>query len=145
MADCTVQLDHNEQQLCSLLLDFTRHLQSTRPDVAPVTMRIAGGWVRDKLLRHASHDIDIALDTMMGYDFAQLLHAYVFDELKQPALFGHHGNVARIKSNPEKSKHLETATVRVCNLEIDFVNLRKEVYEETSRIPTIVCRRRFHP
>lgn len=30
------------------------------------TMRVAGGWVRDKLLGLESNDIDIALDNMMG-------------------------------------------------------------------------------
>ena len=34
-------------------------------------MRCAGGWVRDKLLGKDSHDIDIALNNMMGEDFAQ--------------------------------------------------------------------------
>ena len=30
------------------------------------TLRVAGGWVRDKLLGLESDDIDIALDDMMG-------------------------------------------------------------------------------
>jgi tRNA nucleotidyltransferase/poly(A) polymerase len=33
------------------------------------TLRVAGGWVRDKLLGKESNDIDIALDDMMGKDF----------------------------------------------------------------------------
>ena len=33
-------------------------------------MRCAGGWVRDKLLGRDSHDIDIALNNMMGEEFA---------------------------------------------------------------------------
>jgi hypothetical protein len=32
----------------------------------PVTLRVAGGWVRDKLLGKNSADIDIALDCMLG-------------------------------------------------------------------------------
>lgn len=36
-----------------------------------VTLRCAGGWVRDKLLGKDSLDIDIALDTMMGKEFAE--------------------------------------------------------------------------
>lgn len=42
-----------------------------------------------------------------------------------------------IASNPEKSKHLETATVRVGGFWVDFVNLRKESYVHDSRIPSI--------
>jgi tRNA nucleotidyltransferase/poly(A) polymerase len=36
-------------------------------------MRVAGGWVRDKLLRKQSNDIDIALDDMKGEQFVKLL------------------------------------------------------------------------
>ena len=33
-----------------------------------------------------------------------------------------------IQSNPEKSKHLETATVQLGKFSVDFVNLRTGVY-----------------
>ena len=75
---------------------------------------------------------------MMGYDFASHVHDYVYQQLKQPQLMGHHGAIARIKSNPDKSKHLETATVQIYGIEVDFVNLRNEIYQQGSRIPTIV-------
>jgi hypothetical protein len=39
-------------------------------------------------------------------------------------------NVGIISRNPEKSKHLETATMRVGGFWIDFVNLRTEAYTE---------------
>lgn len=41
-------------------------------------------------------------------------------------------------SNPDQSKHLETARMRLLDLWIDFVNLRSEDYSENSRIPTMV-------
>lgn len=41
-------------------------------------------------------------------------------------------------SNPEQSKHLETATMRVKGVWLDFVNLRAETYAQNSRIPTMV-------
>jgi tRNA nucleotidyltransferase (CCA-adding enzyme) len=44
------------------------------------------------------------------------------------------GSVGVIKSNPDQSKHLETATLRVMGFELDFVNLRAEEYTDT-RIP----------
>ena len=37
----------------------------------PVTLRVAGGWVRDKLMGRQSDDIDIAIDTMLGREFAE--------------------------------------------------------------------------
>nr|CAD1837141.1 unnamed protein product [Ananas comosus var. bracteatus] len=41
------------------------------------------------------------------------------------------------KGNPDQSKHLETARMRICDTWIDFVNLRSETYAENSRIPTM--------
>ena len=35
-----------------------------------VTLRVAGGWVRDKLLGLQSHDIDIAVQGCSGLEFA---------------------------------------------------------------------------
>lgn len=39
--------------------------------------------------------------------------------------------------NPEKSKHLETATLKIFGEWIDLVNLRAEEYTD-SRVPIIV-------
>jgi tRNA nucleotidyltransferase/poly(A) polymerase len=94
-------------------------------------MRCAGGWVRDKLMGRESIDIDIALDDMLGKQFADHVNAY----LKAHGQETHH--VAVIMSNPEQSKHLETARMRVRGLWIDLVNLRSEEYAHHSRIPTM--------
>ena len=52
-----------------------------------------------------------------------------------------HGKISAgygvIKANSEKSKHLETATIRVLGYPIDLVNLRSETYTESSRVPVI--------
>jgi tRNA nucleotidyltransferase/poly(A) polymerase len=39
------------------------------------------------------------------------------------------------KFNPDKSKHLETACVKIMDVWVDVVNLRGETYTEGSRIP----------
>jgi tRNA nucleotidyltransferase/poly(A) polymerase len=36
-------------------------------------LRVAGGWVRDKLIGKESNDIDIALDDMYGEEFAEII------------------------------------------------------------------------
>ena len=51
-------------------------------------------------------------------------------------------NIAKIESNPDQSKHLETARTTILGIELDFVNLRSEEYAENSRIPTQVVRPR---
>jgi len=99
------------------------------------TLRVAGGWVRDKVLGHWSADgkvdIDIALDNMMGSEFAATLNRWLAKRGRQVY------NVGIISANPEKSKHLETATMRVGSFWIDFVNLRTEAYTDESRIPSM--------
>lgn len=93
-------------------------------------IRVAGGWVRDKLLRRVNHDIDIALDDCSGEVFATLLN----EHLARSGETTHSVNV--IHANPDQSKHLETATVNVLGMQIDCVNLRTEEYASDSRIPT---------
>ncbi|PXF41921.1 CCA tRNA nucleotidyltransferase, mitochondrial [Gracilariopsis chorda] len=111
-------------------------LRSVADSVHPQpTLRVAGGWVRDKLLDPCSvseHvDIDIALDTMLGIHFAERINRYL-DEHHMP-----HASVGLIQKNPDQSKHLETATMRVMDVCLDLVNLRTETYSHDSRIPNI--------
>ncbi len=94
-------------------------------------LRVAGGWVRDKLLRRESNDIDIALDNQSGVDFASSLNDFLQGEGYETH------RLAVITANPDQSKHIETAVVKVLGFDIDFVNLRSETYSEESRIPSI--------
>lgn len=45
------------------------------------------------------------------------------------------GKIAVIQANPEQSKHLETARMRIKDTWIDLVNLRSETYSQHSRVP----------
>jgi tRNA nucleotidyltransferase (CCA-adding enzyme) len=94
-------------------------------------VRVAGGWVRDKLLGMNNDDIDIALDNMTGVEFGECMRSYMKDTQQ--------GNLktAVIKANPDQSKHLETVTAHVAGFEIDMTNLRSETYSDGSRIPEI--------
>ncbi|KAI7832982.1 hypothetical protein BX661DRAFT_141311 [Kickxella alabastrina] len=68
---------------------------------------------------------------MNGYELAQHVNQYLQDT-------GHPTRtVAKITQNPERSKHLETATTSVLGLLVDFVNLRSETYNGDSRIPNV--------
>lgn len=79
-----------------------------------------------------SHDLDFAVDTMTGYNFACLVNDYL-------AQHGHEvRRVGKISINPERSKHLETATTVILKTTVDFVNLRSEQYTAGSRIPQMV-------
>ncbi|GAA5998018.1 tRNA adenylyltransferase [Rhodotorula paludigena] len=102
----------------------------------PVELRIAGGWVRDKLLGRQSDDIDVSTspDPITGLKFAMLFEQYL-ESLGQRDVMG---RLTKIEAKPEQSKHLETATARVFDLSLDWVQQRgQEVYTEGSRIPTV--------
>ncbi|EPY34494.1 tRNA nucleotidyltransferase [Angomonas deanei] len=99
-------------------------------------LRVAGGWVRDTLLGLNSHDIDIAIESspelqVSGERFAKEVSLYQ----------GSHGErertVSVIRVNPDLSKHIETATVNVYDLPIEFCALRTDDYCEDSRIPLV--------
>ncbi|UZJ55281.1 hypothetical protein CBS101457_004601 [Exobasidium rhododendri] len=166
LARPTIQLTDTEDALCVLLDDACRWISSTHPQPDQeesggtqveysenwtLEARIAGGWVRDKLLGLESHDLDIALSSLTGHIFALLLRSYLLSSafsasgLANDASSPFHsnsssaenlvGHITRIAANPEQSKNLETATAKVAGLQLDFVNLRKEVYKNDSRIP----------
>lgn len=94
-------------------------------------VRVAGGWVRDHFLGKPSEDIDLALDDMSGIEFAEKINEYMIENNMKTHSIG------KVPTNPDQSKHLETACIRVLGLSIDIVNLRTEVYTSNSRIPTV--------
>lgn len=138
----TIQLDPLEKQLKGLLVDVATYIGTTEANNPgeKVVLRWAGGWVRDKLLGKPSHDIDVAINCMTGEAFGDQIRQFCDDpENKEkhnlrPEDIGH---LHKIEKNPEKSKNLETATVKLFGLDVDFVNLRTETYTEDSRNPQV--------
>ncbi|KAH0838603.1 hypothetical protein J3R83DRAFT_6925 [Lanmaoa asiatica] len=126
-----IELSDAEDKLCNLLDEFTRHLENE--DGIVTACRINGGWVRDKLLDYQCNDVDICLTDMMGVLFAERFVAFL-SEKKHLSVH----KVTKIESNPDQSKHLETARTTLFGIDLDFVNLRSEEYSEHSRIPTEV-------
>ncbi|KEY66580.1 hypothetical protein S7711_01874 [Stachybotrys chartarum IBT 7711] len=138
MTHRSVELNPVEKRLRGLLLDVAQTIDSSTTASEPVTIRWAGGWVRDKLLGIESHDIDVAINTMTGSTFANHMREYC---TTTAAIEKHQirpedvGSLHIVKQNPDQSKHLETAMVRLFGLDLDFVNLRKETYAQDSRNP----------
>ncbi|KAF2473948.1 poly A polymerase C-terminal region-like protein [Lindgomyces ingoldianus] len=163
----TIELTEVEAKLRHLLLDVAAFVDETSvpktaeagvvvPDELSkekVVLRFTGGWVRDKLLGVDSHDIDVAINKMTGYQFGMKLKDYL-EIPGNPAKYGLElpeeensksggkdksrrvaPGLYKIEANPEKSKHLETVTTKIMGLDIDLVNLRKETYTEESRNP----------
>lgn len=146
MTTATIQLDPKEHQLKRLLLDVAAHIDKSEVattkaqefDDGKVVLRWAGGWVRDKILGRPSHDIDVAINCMTGETFGNKLRDFcnVPQNKEKHALQQRDiGHLHKIEKNPEKSKQLETATVKLFGLDVDFVNLRTETYADDSRNP----------
>lgn len=142
----TIQLDPKEHQLKRLLLDVAEHIDKSDAAISKaeqfadgkVVLRWAGGWVRDKILGRASHDIDVAINCMTGEIFGNKLRDFCdIPENKEKHRLQKWdiGSLHKIEKNPDKSKQLETATVKIFGLDVDFVNLRTETYAEDSRNP----------
>lgn len=129
-------------------VEIPEHLKNQK-----IVLRWTGGWVRDKLLKVGSHDIDLAINKMTGEHFGLKMQEY----LEIPGNAEKHGlidksdktgtlsgqekakkiapGLHKIEANPEKSKNLETATTKIMGIDLDLVNLRKETYNEISRNP----------
>jgi hypothetical protein len=147
-----------EARLFSFLLRVNRECH------AGATLRVAGGWVRDRVMGRDANDIDIAIETPPG---APLITGAVFAELIQqvqaadaagmtvaaaaaaPAAAGASSQqpqpagaskISVIKTNPEKSKHIETAQIEVEGFHVEFCHLRKDDYAQSgaSRVPIVV-------
>lgn len=90
-----------------------------------VIARIAGGWVRDKVLGIQSNDIDLAIEGISSRNFGDELVKQAKD--KNPK-----AKSVVIAANPEMSKHMET--VRVClfpDYWVDICNLRPKEINST--------------
>ncbi|XP_078438272.1 polynucleotide adenylyltransferase family protein [Wolffia australiana] len=122
----SIDLTEKEDKIFQQLIGVVHHFQME------TQLRVAGGWVRDKLLGLECFDIDIALDNMLGREFCDKVNEYL--SLRGEERRG----VGVIQCNPDQSKHLETARMRIYDVWIDFVNLRSETYAEHSRIPSMI-------
>lgn len=122
-----INLTPQEQTIFATLMDVNAKMS------LGITFRVAGGWVRDKLLGTPSDDIDIALDKMTGQQFVNKAIEYTKMVPGSPIKVD---SAYVVKQNVEKSKHLETTALDIGGLKIDFVNLRDESYGD-SRIPAM--------
>ena len=120
-------VDPEEERLFEALRRGLAHSGET------AVVRVAGGWVRDRLLGRASSDIDLVVDGLSELQYA--------DAVKRGLLAlrdAHHqsgasdgpavtvGTIGHIKSNPALGKHVAVATVCLLDRDIDICCLRSE-------------------
>ena len=130
--------DNDQSQQDQQVVRLTRKFLSksrSGPSMGRQGTKIIGGGTSSSpslVEKSAPVDIDIAIDDMLGREFADHLNEWLSEHGRDTV------NVGVVLANPEKSKHLETATMKVGNYFIDFVNLRAEEYTEDSRIPDLM-------
>lgn len=115
-------------------------IKKGRDAYAPgVELRIAGGWVRDRLLGKVSDDIDIAVTGGDGNRIAEAIRKF---DLKNYG--GKHTkdpySVSLEKTQPGEKKTsagLRVGSIDINGVKIEFVPMRTESYNEKSRIPEI--------
>ena len=142
----TIELNPEERQLFETLKKAAIAWGEGKLTIGKksVEIRVAGGWVRDKILGLETHDVDIALDVCSGVEFANAVKEYhtsiVQDGNEDSGKTKNNriGKIGVIAANPDQSKHLETACVNIFGNDVDFSNLRHETYAEDSRIPDTV-------
>lgn len=125
MKDININITDNLTPLEKEVIDTIDEIRKKR--TPSTVIRIAGGWVRDKLLGKASDDIDFMTDNISGSKFAKII-AEELNLEKSPHV---------IKENPEKTKNIEATKMYVPfsgqNVELDLVQSRKEEYGENRR------------
>ena len=105
-ATANAAITEKEQALFSFFRDAMDHMEK-RSTMGVVT-RVAGGWCRDKILGRPNDDVDLAVNVLTGVAFAAKVQEYVEGTGVQ---LSEKFKLSVVKSNPEKSKHLETAIV----------------------------------
>lgn len=119
----------DEQEIFQIILQAVHHFKLKS------TVRVAGGWVRDKILGQASKDMDIVVDNMNGEQFAEKVSEYMTISSRDASCSI--SEIAVVKANPDQSKHLATACFSLCGLDVDVTHLRTETYASDSRIPML--------
>ena len=124
--DKSNRLTQDEKDLFDILM------QVVKAKSPATNVRVAGGWVRDKLMGKQPKDIDLMVDNVSGQAFAVMVTEFL-------GMSGPHV----IRANPDQSKNLETARMYVnlpsgSRMEIDVAQARQDVYDKSSRIPTVV-------
>ncbi len=128
-----LSLDPKEKNI----FDFLRRVKKDYN--LPIQMRVAGGWVRDKLLGKESDDIDIAVD-MPGYDFAKIVAeaAVKYNVTHDPKAYRVSLEKSADPNEIEPSDDMMVGAVHLFGQKIEFVPMRTEYYPDPdSRQPSI--------
>ncbi len=116
-----IELDATESKIFNVLREASKEMPGQ-----PV-VRVAGGWIRDKLLGRNSKDIDVTVSNMTGEQFGA--HLAAFD--KRRGL----GAVSNISNrSADQTENIAVGFLKIYGQEVEILNLRgKEEYVEGDR------------
>jgi len=131
----TIQLTDLEQNI----FGFLTNAKNAIPQARNVEMRVAGGWVRDKLLGEQSDDIDIAISSMSGIEFAELLQQYAASNGIEGVSKGYAVSLEKSSEPTEEDANpdLMVGGIKIFGQKVEFVPMRTETYTADSRQPII--------
>lgn len=118
-SDIQINLDPVEQNIVNFVKAVCNQTGST--------VRIAGGWVRDRLLGVHSKDIDLTIDNMSGIKFGEMCEKVAASNTEWSKNIGEANR--NVKDDP-RIQALGTTYIQMYGILVDLVNLRKEDYTE---------------
>lgn len=128
-----INLNSQEQQIFDLL-KATKNAYNL-----PTEFRVAGGWVRDKLLGQDSDDIDIAVG-IPGTEAAQAVERYAQSQGVEGVGQGYSVSLEK-SADPEnkpETDDLMVGAIDIFGLKVEFVPMRVEHYPDpNSRQPEV--------
>lgn len=113
-----IQLSEQERQLFAFLLASVAH---TAGPGAAVTLRVAGGWVRDKLMGRPSADIDVVVEGMRALALVEGINAFLS---ARAGGAGSAKNFSTVEADPEHGKHMTAYIISLFDLSVDILELR---------------------
>ncbi len=121
MAELPFQLTDVERRLFSFLESSLRQFGGLRGSVEAlphVVLRVAGGWVRDKLLGRASCDIDLVVAGIAAHAFLERANDYLESLGEERKAY------STVLADPEHGKHLTAYIVTLFDVSVDVLDLR---------------------
>ena len=131
----TIQLVDLEKKIFGFLVNAKNAI----PQARNVELRVAGGWCRDKLLGEESDDIDIAISSMSGIEFAELLQQYAASNNIEGISKGYAVSLEKSSepTDEDSNPDLMVGGIKIFGQKVEFVPMRTETYTDDSRQPII--------
>jgi len=131
----TIQLVDLEKKIFGFLINAKNAI----PQARNVDLRVAGGWCRDKLLGEESDDIDIAISSMSGIEFAELLQQYAASNNIEGISKGYAVSLEKSSepTDEDSNPDLMVGGIKIFGQKVEFVPMRTETYTDDSRQPII--------